>query len=256
MAYAGPAWRRNGRVLNVARGFSRAAFDVIDVERNRRAEQAVALCRHQEIVLQADTAEIQVLRQFSIVYEFCMPTGIFPLLDQRGDEIEARLYRQHEIFPEFATQAQSRGPELRGTPGLFVVTDVILAEIFHVMHIQAQHVPEPVRHEQRVRTGVDSLLHIAAHQLQVLETGDQGPADRPVHLLIRDSGTDQCAGMLHAGQNGLVDVTLPGREDAANRQRPGVVGGIMPVAFDPAIHEQQVPGSQLIAARWLCRISP
>jgi hypothetical protein len=47
--------------LNVVKGSTRSTLNGIHGERNRPAKQAISSCRHQEIILQTDTTEIQIL---------------------------------------------------------------------------------------------------------------------------------------------------------------------------------------------------
>ena len=98
------------------------------------AEEATTVVRDENVVLDADTAEILVGFEHVEVQEFlAMPAGL-PVIDEGGDKVDAWFVGHHESFFQSSTHAQTvRSKLLKVRTRLFVEAHIDLSESLHVM---------------------------------------------------------------------------------------------------------------------------
>jgi len=219
-------------------------FHFLDRLGDARAEHPVPRGRYQHVVLDADAAEVAVLVQGVVVDELLVQALGLPLVDQLGDEIDARLDRDDKALAQGPGQAQVGQAELRAARVLAVVAHEVLAEAFHVVNVHADHVPQAVGEEQRVRPRLDSRLHLAAHQAQVLEALGDDPAGQQVKRAVGHARGDALDGGLLGREHDVVDGRLLGAELPAHGKRAGDVGGVAQGRLRPGVDQQEVSGAQ------------
>ena len=88
-----------------------------------------------------------------------------PTVYQLGDEVDAWLDGEHKSGLQRSCQAQRLIPE-HGALGFAVVTHPHFAQVLHIVHVEAHHVPHAAWEEQRVSTSPHRLVHVALHQPQ------------------------------------------------------------------------------------------
>ena len=60
--------------------------------------------------------------------------------------------------------------------------DQVFVEALHVVYVQAHHVADAAREEERVRALLDGLVRIALHQAEILQTIDEEFRGQPVDV--------------------------------------------------------------------------
>ena len=149
------------------------------------AEEAAAIGSNQDIIFDADAAEILIGLQLVEVKEVLTVSACFPIIDEGRDEIDARLVCYNKALLQSAPHAQTVRTELlQIRTGLLVETYVNLPETFHVVNIHAHHMSETVRQEHGMGSCADSLLCITLHQTEFLETISHQSADCKMHVCI------------------------------------------------------------------------
>ncbi len=124
-----------------------------------------------------------------------------------------------------------------------------VAEILHVVHIEAHHVADAVREEERVGADLDRVVRVALHQSEGGETAGDGSSSEAVHFTVvvpRPGGRDD--GHL-GGEDDLVDPALPVGESAVDRKGAGDVRGVESGRLGPRVHEQEIAvGKRVVIA--------
>ena len=162
-----------------------------------------------------------------------------PAVHQLRDEVDARLDGEHEAGLEAPRQPQIGEPELRRPLLPELVADDV-AEVLHVVDIEAHHVSEPVHEEHRVRARLDRRLRIPLHEAEVLEAGGDGPRRQQVELAVGDPGRGGRDRRLVGRQHDLVDVALLLGVPAGDRHRAGDVRRVAARRLGAAVDQQQV----------------
>ena len=118
----------------------------------------------QQVVLDADAAEVAVFLHHIVVDEIGELVLFLPDVDQMRDEIDARLNGDHEARFQLAGHTQRCPSEDVARTHSIVIANVNLSQTFHVVHIETDLVTQTVHHEQRMSTQLHSLFHVAFHQ--------------------------------------------------------------------------------------------
>ncbi len=162
-----------------------------------------------------------------------------PAVHQLRDEVDAGLDGEDEAGLEAPRQSEVGEPEL-GRPLLpdLVADDV--AEVLHVVDVEAQHVAEPVDEEHRVRARLDRSLHIPLHEAEVLEAGGDGPRRQQVELAVGDSGRGGRDRRFVGRQHDLVDFALLLGVPSGDGHRTGDVRRVAARRLGAAVDQQQV----------------
>ena len=109
------------------------------------AEEAATVFGDEDVVFQSDTAKILVgLHQF-VVDEVLVQSLRTPIVDEVGNEIDARFIGHDKSFLQTLAAAQGIGAELCAGLYLFVEADVVLSESFHIVNIETHHVAKTMR---------------------------------------------------------------------------------------------------------------
>ena len=87
----------------------------------------------------------------------------FPAVDESGDEVQAGLDGDDEAGFEGAAQAEGFPAECGAFAQVVGVTYVLLAQVFHVVDVQAHHVAESALEEERVHVMLDRFGYEASH---------------------------------------------------------------------------------------------
>src|SRR5688572_5580044 len=180
--------------------------------RNPGPQNSRAGRRNEYVVLDAHAPGAAPAVELVVVDERGVRAGRLPLVDQRIDEVEARLDRHHEARLQAPGEAQETGTELRRASELRVVADAILPERLAVVDVEAQRVAKAMDEEKRVRAGRRGLLRVAPDDAQSHEAFDHYPRSEVVHLAVGHSWPDGVDGRHLAGEYRLVKRALAFRE--------------------------------------------
>ena len=171
--------------------------------------------------------------------EVRVPALLFPLVHQRRDEVDARLDRQDETRLEATNQPQEVAPELLAPLLAARVADDV-PQVFHVVHIKTQHVPEAVGKEQGMGACGHRIGGIAFHQAHPAQAVGDDPRGVHVDIDVGHAGPDHPDRSQLRPQHRFIHLRLDGGEAPAHRRGPRDVGGIEPRRLDSRIVEQQL----------------
>ena len=132
-----------------------------------------------------------------------------PVVDEVGDEIDARLIGHHETFLQALAAAQGIRSEL--CRGLYLVVEahIVLAEAFHVVHIETHHVSQSVGQEERMGTSLYGLFGVALHKSQFLQLVGHHAANIHVDIVPQHTGACHLKGIVVASLDDGIDFELP-----------------------------------------------
>ena len=167
-------------------------------------------------------------------------TRLLPVVDESGDEVDARLVCHHEAFLKTASHAQAVCAELvKAWTCLLVEAYVYLVERLHVVYVHTHHVSESVRQEHGVCASCHSLIHVALHQSEFLQALRHKAAYCEVNVHVFHAGTSYVqyvvVTFLHDGVN--LELTLC--ELSVNRERTCVVRAVVVDGLATAVAEHQ-----------------
>ncbi len=203
------------------------------------SEYAGSVGGDEEVVLDADAAKVAVLVYDVKVEILGIGTLGFPLVDESGDEVDARLISDDESLLQAPAEAEAGGAELGRRLYLVIKSDVLLSESFHIVYVHAEHVAESVGEEERVGAGCCCLLGIAAHEADLLEPVDDMLADFHVDVVPFDAGLSQLEGEIMALLDDCVDLALAIGKFAVDRGSAGVVAAVVVISLGAGVDEEQ-----------------
>lgn len=152
------------------------------------AEEAAAVACDENVVLDTDSTEILVCLQLFIVDEVLVETLSAPFVDEGWDEVDSRFVCNNEAFFKSAAHAQAVCSELLQIRSCFIVkAHVGLSESLHVVYVHTHHVAQSVRQEHGVSASPYSLLRIAHHESELLQSVCHKAANVHVHVEILDA---------------------------------------------------------------------
>ena len=171
--------------------------------------------------------------------------ALAPVVDEVGNEVDARLVGDDEAFLQAAPHAQGVGAELvEDGACLRVEAHVDLVEVLHVVHVHAHHVAQSVRQEHGVGAGAHSLLGVALHQTELLQPVGHQAAYGEVAVHVLHAGLGNVQDQVVAVFNNRVDVELSLRVLAADGHRACVVGAVVVHGLGTAVAQGQTSGLQ------------
>ena len=176
--------------------------------------------------------------------------ALAPVVDEVGDEVDARLVGDDEAFLQTTTHAQAIRTKLVENRARFrVETHVDLVEIFHVVHVHSHHVTESVRQEKRVSTGSHGLLGVATHQSEFLQTVGHQATDGEMAVHILHAGLGDAQNEVVTRLDNAVDFKLPLRILAVHGHRARVVGTVVRHGFGTAVAKHEPTVFKLVHRR-------
>lgn len=202
------------------------------------AKDTATVCGDEDVVFDADSAKVLPLLEFVEVDVVLVGALSMPLIDEGRDEVAAGLIGDDKAGLEATTAAEAAETELSGGARLVVVADVDLAVVFHIVHVEAHHVTETVRHEKTVGTVDDDVIEVALEDAEVLIALGKHAAGGGVDLLIGDAGTGYTDSLHVSGKYNLVDSLLTGIEPASHGDGTGDVGAIVHGGLTAGIHHK------------------
>ena len=209
------------------------------------AEEAAAVLGDEDVVLDADAAEVLILFDFVEAEELLAVAALAPVVDEGRDEVDARLVGDDEAFLQAAPHAQGVGTELvENGARLLVEAHVDLVEILHVVHVHAHHVAQSVRQEHGVGAGAHSLLGVAFHQAELLQPVGHQAAYGEVTVHVLHAGLGNVQNQVVAVLDNRIDVELALRVLAADGHRAGIVGTVVIDGLGTAVAQGQTSGLQ------------
>src|SRR5574344_22437 len=149
-----------------------------------------ALC-HKHVIFQPYPAEIEVVLKFIIIYMALVCAVFFPLFNQGGYEVYARLIRDHIARYESASHTQAAQSKLRRALLVVIVAHEILSEVFHVVNVEAHVVTESVRHEQPRDSVFHPFVNVPAHKVQLPEIVKHMRCNSKVDIEIWNTRLDE-----------------------------------------------------------------
>ena len=209
------------------------------------AEEAAAIFSDEHVVFNADAAEVLICFEFVEVYPFGAVARCAPVIDKRGDEVDAGFVGDHETGFEAAPHSEAIGAELvEDRSRLLVEAYINLAESLHVVDIEAHHVAESVRKEHGVCTGSYGLLRVAPHEAELFETVGHEAAHVEMDIHIFHTGAGYFQHEVMAFLHDRIDLELALRETSADRICPRVVAAIIVAVFRSGVAEGKVTFGQ------------
>ena len=194
---------------------------------------------NQNIVFQTDAPEVLVCVYCIEIQEISVHFLRTPFVYQVRNEITARLVSDDKPLLQAAPHTQGSQSKLVGRAYFFVITYVTLPQVFHIVHINAHHVTQSVRHEQGVRTCFYGILYIAFHQPQILQSLRQHLTSFDMDRFIRHSGACQFQRTVVACQYDAIYITLAAGELTSYRNGTCMVRTIIGNAFSSRIGQHQ-----------------
>ena len=189
-----------------------------------RAKESATLLRDENVILDADAAEVLIRLELVEVDELLAVSAGFPVVDERRDEIDAGLVGKHETFLQLAAHTQTVGAELFEVRAcLLVEAHVYLSQSLHVVYIHTHHVSQTVRQEHRVGTSLHGLVRVALHQSELLQAIRHLAAHGEVYIHIFHTRLCHVEHIVVTLFHDRIDLQLPLRELSVHRHCAGVV---------------------------------
>ena len=164
--------------------------------------------------------------------------GQFIVLPDGRYDVDAGFDGDGHTGREVSIQSQELVTEFGATLSTLRIAGQV-AEVFHVVNVEAQQMPEPVWEKQCVRSARRKLGRVASQQVGL----DQPLADDPTGQVVnvaetpaRNTGRDRFA---LGSQNGVVEPALDGRELSTNGISSCDVGGVAAGLLGTGVDQQQ-----------------
>ena len=203
------------------------------------ADDAAARLRHEDVVLDADAAEIAVGIQRVVVDDaLVFPFGA-ALVDQRGDEVETRFVGHHGPRFDPPRRAVDAGSRLGGPFGDRTVVERPLAHRLAVVHVHAQSVAQSVGHEHRHGSCGHGVGGRAFQQAQSDKPFGEGHVGGVVHLGVHHVGLHDARHVVVRRQYDVVNVFLLLGEASAHGIGARVVRAVAFDGFAAGVAQQQ-----------------
>ena len=138
--------------------------------------------------------------------------------------------------------AQRAQTQLLGAGLIRIVPHQILAQVFHVMHVQAHVVAQAVRLEEAGDALGYHLVQVSLYQAQGAEALQHLAGRGQVYFPVGNAGLGQGEGQLVAFIDNLVNLPLFLRELAAGGIGAGEVAGIVLVALHAGVNHHKFAG--------------
>ena len=126
------------------------------------AEDAAAVGRDKDVVLDAYAAEVLPFFEFVEVDIVFVGALLTPLVDKGRDKVASGFVGDDEAGLQAAATTEAAEAELVAGACLIVVAHVDLAVVFHVVDVEAHHVAEAVGHEEAVGAVGHDVVEVAA----------------------------------------------------------------------------------------------
>jgi pyruvate-formate lyase-activating enzyme len=183
-------------------------FDLRDAEWLGLAEPASPSRGDQEVFLVAHAAETPV--GFDSVPSDKVTEAALgpPAIDEFGDEVDARLDRHYKARLKRTDETQGLEAEFLA-PRRAVVADVVFAQVFHVVGIEAHHVARAAGEEEGMGTGGDRVIGVALHEAELAEASGDGAAGCAMRVDEWQSRSKLRDGGLVGAEADRVDFALP-----------------------------------------------
>ena len=161
-----------------------------------------------------------------------------PVVNERGDEVNARFVTHYPTFLQSASASQTVGSELLQVRTHFVIkSNVDLSQTFHVVYIHAHHVAQSVRHEHGMCSCADSFFCVALHQSDAFQSFGHPFAHVHVYVPPFDVGSRQAQHIIVAVFNNAVDFTLFLGELSTDGSGSCMVTAIILIGFRSGVTE-------------------
>ena len=135
------------------------------------AEESATILCDEHIVFNTDTSEVLVGLELVEIEELSAMARSLPVVDEGRDKVYARLVGNNEAFLKAASHAQTVGAKLvEAWTCLSVEAYVDLVETLHVVNVHTHHVAQSVGQEHGVGSGCNSLVGVALHESELLQT--------------------------------------------------------------------------------------
>ena len=192
------------------------------------AEQTAALLGDEQVILQTDAAEVVVLfLQQCEIDILGIDALLLPFLNKSGDEVDTGLVRYDVAGLEHLAHTQRTETELCRTLISIVITDVVLAEILHIVHVQPHIMAETVGHEKRMSSRRHYLVWVSLKNAEVDKALGHQTGYGLVYLRICDAGTGYAQGQVVGSRYYIVNLLLFRGELTGRRYSPGEVRAVI-----------------------------
>ena len=114
-----------------------------------------------------------------------------------------------------------------------------VAEILHVVHVEAQEVSEAVGEEESVSAALDQALRITPEDPDIDEALGEDPGGEEVEIAVAHARANRGDRSLLSGENDVVEISLGGAEAPRDRPGPGHVGGPA-LMLRPCVAEEEI----------------
>ena len=203
------------------------------------AEEAGTSGGDEVVLLVAEAAEVAPAVDGIVAEELGEAALGTPAVDEFGDEVDAGLDGEDEAGLEGTRQTERLETE-EGALGLAVVSHPLLAEVLHVVDVEAHHVARAAGEEEGVGSGSDSLVHIALHQAETLHAFGNGGAGSEVDVAEGHTGSQRghsrAVGVEAEVEDGLLTLVEP----LAYRARGGEVAAVVAGHLGTGVEEEEV----------------
>ena len=149
-----------------------------------RAQNTASGFGDQDVIFDAYAAKPAVFLDFVVADEIFEAAFGFPAVDEGVDEVAAGLDGDDESRFECAGKSKCVEAKLRASASAWGIANII-AEVFHVVDVEAKHVSDAVRQEEGVCAFAKRRFDVAAHQPEPLECRGEGTAGFLVHVQLR-----------------------------------------------------------------------
>ena len=163
-----------------------------------------------------------------------------PLVHEGRYEVNSRLHSDDETGFQAARQAQGAQSELGAALHLTAVTHPVFAQALHVVNVQPQHMPQPVRKKERVGASGHRFMGVSLEQADLAKSFGQAKAGQLVHLAVLRAGCHRIDGGLLDLQQKGVELFLAHGKTSAHGQTAGDVAGVVQAGFGPAVVDSQI----------------
>ena len=168
---------------------------------------------------------------------------LLPELDKVRNEVDAWLISNHIARNQPAGHAEAAQTEQGRALLVGVVAHEILAQVFHVVHVQAHVMAEAVGHEQAGNAEFHHIVHRAFHEAQVAQAFQHQAGGCQMYVAVGHPGLGQAVSQGVAVVDYLIDIPLPGSEFATRRIGAGKVAGIVGVVLRSSVDHHKFAGS-------------
>ena len=209
------------------------------------AEVAAAVGSDEEVVLEADSAKVEVLFHLVEVDELGIVFAGTPVVEQGGNEVDAGLIGHHKALLHPTAAAQEVRSELIQIGAHFIVeAHIDLPEAFHIVHVHAHHVAKAVDKEHGMSAVDQRVLGVAFHEADVLQVLRDHAGSLEVAIPPFHAGRSHLRHAVVGFDDSLIDIALLLCEASADRCHTRIVGTIVLIRLGSAVAEHQAAGLQ------------